>query len=109
MLDEGLVEATQTLRALEDGDVEDFYPIEPSRTPEPEVVEIQDAPPTKRSRVVNGSGKGAGVLSEEAMENVRFYAEMARKTAEEERKRKLPVKASIGGLLGGYGSGDESE
>jgi hypothetical protein len=108
MLDEGLVEATQTLRALEDGDVEDFYPIEASR--DLDIEEVSDEPPTKRIKNGGeGMAKGAGVLSAEAMENVRFYADLARKTAEEERKRKVPAKAGIGGLLGGYGSDEESD
>lgn len=104
MLDEDLIEATQTLRALEDGDEEDFYPIEASKSEE-------DERPTKRIRNVDdgetGKGKG-GMLGGEALENIRFYAEMRRKQAEEERKRKVPVKTGMS-LLGGYGSGDESD
>lgn len=99
MLDENLVEATQTLRALEDGDEEDFYPIEPS-APSPEA---EDDRPAKRSRAEeNGSAKG--MLGGDALDNIKFYAEMARKQAEEERKRKVPIKAGLPGLLGGYDS-----
>ena len=124
MLDENLVEAAQTLRTLEDGDVEDFYPIEPSRpspSPEPE-------PPAKRIR--NGGAArleqdgdevpkhkatvhgGGGLLSEDAMDNLRYYAEMTRKQAEERGKKVVTSTATrpgIATLLGGYGSGDESD
>jgi hypothetical protein len=98
MIDENLVEATQALRALEDGDEEDYYPIEPSApSPEPE-----DSRPAKRSKSdQNGSG---GMLGGDAMDNIKFYADLARKQAEEERKRKMPAKADITGLLGGYDS-----
>ena len=119
MMDEGLIEATQTLRALEDGDVEDFYPIEASR---PDDQDEEDERPQKRIRngdtggsgnasaaaTTNGSGSGAskaGLLGGEALENIRYYAEMSRKQAAEdqERKRKLPSKGGMS-LLGGYGS-----
>jgi hypothetical protein len=105
MLDENLIEATQTLRALEDGDEEDFYPIEASKP------DSEDERPVKRIR--NGDGGDAGVgksgmLGGEALENIRYYAELRRKQAEEERKRKVPVKTGMS-LLGGYGSDDESD
>lgn len=107
MLDENLVEAAQTLRALEDGDEEDFYPIEPL-APEQEEEE-EDVRPAKR---VKATGGGNGMFDEEAMENLKFYAEMARKQAveEAERKRKVPSKpAGVASLLGGYGSADDSD
>ena len=107
MLDENLVEATQALRALEDEDEEDYYPIEPS-APSPEEGER----PTKKSRgddVTSGGGEKIGMFGGDAMDNIKFYAEMARKQAEEDRKRKVPAKAGIAGMLGGYGSGDESD
>ena len=108
MLDENLVEAAQTLRTLEDGDEEDLYPIEPS-TGEP--VDEEGVRPAKRIKN-GGGGGGNGMFDEDAMDNLRFYAEMARKQAveEEERKRKVPNKtAGIAPLVAGYGSGDESE
>jgi len=107
MLDENLVEATQALRALEDGDEEDFYPIEPS-APSPD----EDERPAKKSRGddgATGGGERNGMFGGDAMDNIKFYAEMARKQAEEERKRKVPAKAGIAGLLGGYESGEESD
>jgi hypothetical protein len=108
MLDENLVEATQALRALEDGDEEDYYPIEAS-APSPEE---EDERPTKKSRgddVAYKGGEKVGMFGGDAIDNIKFYAEMARKQAEEERKRKVPAKAGIAGMLGGYGSGDESD
>lgn len=111
MLDENLVEAAQTLRALEDGDEEDFYPIEPS-VPEPE--DDEDQRPLKRIRGngetdgANGGGERIGIFSADAIDNIKFYAEMARKQREEaEAKTKGPAKGMA--LLGGYGSGDESD
>lgn len=119
MLDEGLIEATQTLRALEDGDEQDFYPIEASRPDD----EADDERPQKRIRngedgpdgpaSSNGASASAnkgGLLGGGVLENIRYYAEMNRKQAEEDRKRKVPVPAKTGmSLLGGYGSGDESD
>ena len=105
MLDENLVEAAQTLRALEDGDEEDFYPIEPSIAQ----VEVEEIRPAKK---VNANGGGHGLFDEEAMDNLRFYAEMARKQANEEaeRKRKLPSRpVAVASLLGGYDSANESD
>ena len=116
-MDENLIEATQTLRALEDGDVEDFYPIEASR---PEEVEEEDERPQKRIRngdsnggsapTTNGASAKAGLLGGDALENIRYYAEMSRKQAEEdkERKRKVPPKSGMS-LLGGYGSDGDSD
>lgn len=119
MLDDNIIEASQTLRALEDGDTEDFYPIEASRdspSPEPE-----DARPAKRIRNgesdsngsgANGGAKQNGLFSADAMDNVRFYAEMARRQVEEDRAAKRaapPAKPNVTSMLGGYGSGDESD
>jgi hypothetical protein len=133
MLDEGLVEAAQTIRALEDGDEEDFYPIEASAPSPPQSPphsantkrprngnEDEGVDGREKRRITNGSGGGGGgggggLLSGEAMENLRYYAEMARKQAEESRasaagaakkKKAAPVGMA---LLGGYGSGDESD
>lgn len=120
MMDENLIEATQTLRALEDGDVQDFYPIEASR---PDDLDEVDERPQKRLRKGESNGGSAapttnggtstgkaGLLGGEALENIRYYAEMSRKQAEEdkERKRKVPPKSGMS-LLGGYGSGDDSD
>lgn len=116
MLDENLIEATQALRALEDGDEEDFYPIEAS-APDGD----DDEPAAKRVKGSNGAAArieaapaptpDMGMLKGDALDNIRYYAEMARKQAEEDRKRKVPEVKKVGmaGLLGGYSSGDESD
>lgn len=121
MLDEGLVEAAQTIRALEDGDEEDFYPIEQSESSPP-----PSSSTTKRLRDGNeeegrrepkritGNGGIGGILGEDAMENLRFYADMAKRQAQEDRKqpvqKKVQPKTKVGmALLGGYGSGDDSD
>lgn len=132
MLDEGLVEAEQTLRTLEDGEEEDFYPIIASRRLDDDDQDGSDGGrPSKRIRNgSNGVGDGdgedeqekvdrgpAGLLGHDALDNIRFYADMARKQAEEDRKRKVPTKAAAVkappkktgmALLGGYSSGDDS-
>lgn len=126
MLDESLVEAAQTIRALEDGDEEDFYPIEPS-APSPPPPTRQIAAPPKRARIGNGAAEAeaeegpaskkrsngggiGGLLSEDAMENLKFYADMAKKQAEEARTRTQKKAPPTGmALLGGYGSGDDSD
>lgn len=101
MLDEDLVEATQAVRALEDGDVEDFYHIEASK---PEEEEEEDRPAKK------GKSEG-GFFNADALDNIKFYAELAKKQVEEEREkvRKVPARQVGMSLLGGYGSGDESD
>ncbi|GMK57605.1 hypothetical protein CspeluHIS016_0404390 [Cutaneotrichosporon spelunceum] len=100
-LDPQLVEASQSLRALEEGNEADYYPIEALE--EPDVV---DERPAKRARADEPQG---GILGGDALENIKFYAEMARKNAAEERNRKVPAKATGVALLGGYGSGEESD
>ncbi|ADV24154.1 pre-mRNA-splicing factor CWC2 [Cryptococcus gattii E566] len=104
MLDEDLVEATQAVRALEDGDVEDFYHIEASKPEEDEEEEEENRPAKK------GKSEG-GFFNADALDNIKFYAEMVKKQAEEEREkaRKVPTKQVGMSLLGGYGSGDESD
>lgn len=105
-LDPQLVEASQSLRALEEGNEADYYPIEQ------EVVEEER--PAKRARADGAGPEGkevaGGILGGDALENIKFYAEKARQQAEEERNRKVPPKKASGmALLGGYGSGDESD
>jgi len=116
-LDENLVEAAQTLRALEEGNEDEFYPIEASE----EVEEVEDHRPAKRARgETSNSGSSApapgpaGILGGDTLENIKYYAEMARKQAEEARTRKTPAtaakpKATGVALLGGYGSDSDDE
>ncbi|WWC64394.1 pre-mRNA-splicing factor CWC2 [Kwoniella dejecticola CBS 10117] len=120
MLDEDLVEATQTIRALEEGDVEDFYHIEQSKPEDiPEQPEEAEDRPTKKVKSANGNG---GFFDADALDNLKFYAEIAKKQAQENqnqdrlKERKVPPKAvakpAAGGMasmLGGYGSDDESD
>lgn len=102
-LEDNLIEASQTLRALEDGDIDDLYEIEQ----QPEVSE--DTRPAKRSKAEDGKpAPKAGLLGGDTLENIKYYAELARKQAEEDRTRKVPAKAGMG-LLSGYGSGDDSD
>lgn len=101
-LDPQLVEASQSLRALEEGNEADYYPIE---APQEEEYE-EEQRPAKRARADEAAG---GILGGDALENIKFYAEMARKQAEEERNRKVPIKTTGMALLGGYSSGDESD
>ncbi|ODO05438.1 pre-mRNA-splicing factor CWC2 [Cryptococcus wingfieldii CBS 7118] len=109
MLDDELVEATQTIRALEDGDVEDLYEIEASADHAQNGEggegegEGEEGRPAKR-------GKTDGFFGADALDNIKFYADLARKQAEERvKERKVPEKKVGMALLGGYGSGDESD
>jgi hypothetical protein len=111
-LDENLVEAAQTLRALEEGNTADFYHIEASD-------EIEERP-AKRAR---GAGAGAGAASEPAakapaagllggdtLDNIKYYAEMARQQAQEARRKPAPAAVPKGvALLGDYGSDSDDE
>lgn len=91
------------MRALEDGDIEDLYEIEQR----PEVPE--DTRPAKRAKAEDGKpAQKAGLLDGDTLENIKYYAELARKQAQEDRSRKVPAKGAMG-LLSGYGSGDESD
>ena len=134
MLDENLVEAAQTLRALEEGDEQDFYPIEAPNS-DPQVSsqrQIESTRPAKRIRkgtssddrpseaeVVNGKGDVAarpvavaeGMFSADTMDNLRFYAEMTKQQKEEDRlkERKIPPKPAMASLLGAYGSDEDSD
>lgn len=95
-VNESVVEAEQAVRALEEGDVEDFYPIEAPPSPE-----AAPEPAAKRVKT--------GLLDPEALDNLRYYAQVARKQAEAERKAKGVAPVGVQSLLGGYGSGDESD
>lgn len=106
-LDENLIEAAQSLRALEDGDVEDLYHIEASEdVPAPATRSGGgggDERPAKKARTADNGPEG--LIGGDALDNIKYYAEMARKQAEEERTRKAPAKPAAGmALLGGYGS-----
>ncbi|OCF61099.1 pre-mRNA-splicing factor CWC2 [Kwoniella mangroviensis CBS 10435] len=119
MLDEGLVEAAQTVRALEEGDEQDFYHIEHSKDNEEDEEELPEQPsdeddkeqrrPIKKVKNTNG-----GFFDADALDNLKFYAELAKKQALEDqervKERKVPAKpAGMASLLGGYGSGDDSD
>lgn len=98
-MQDDFVEAVQAVRALEDGDEEDFYPIEAPEEPE------EDARPVKRAK----ADVPAGLLGGEALDNIKYYADLARKQAEEARTRKVPAPKGGMALLGGYDSGDDSD
>ena len=109
-IDENLVEAAQTVRALEEGDEEDFYPIEDSVPDEPEERPSKRARADEDHAATNGSSNGHlreknGFFSADTMDNLKFYAEMTRKQAE--KATVAPAKTGMA-LIGGYGSGDES-
>ncbi|WWC71836.1 pre-mRNA-splicing factor CWC2 [Kwoniella pini CBS 10737] len=115
MLDEDLVEATQTIRALEEGDTEDFYHIEQSKPEEKEdegIPDQQEERPTKKVKSSNAGG--GGFFDADALDNLKFYAEIAKKQALENqdrvKERKVPAKpVGMASLLGGYGSDDDSD
>jgi hypothetical protein len=84
------------VKTLEDGDVEDLYPI-PDPLQEPEQ-EDEAAPAAKRQ-------KTEGLFSGDAMDNIKYFADLAR--AQAQQRAKAPVekaKPSASALVGGYGS-----
>ncbi len=122
-IDSNLVEAVQSIRTLEDGETENFYPIEASGGNDDDGDDDQRQ--SKRARVDDSisGGAGGGIFGKDAMENIKYFADMARKQAEEARASiggpgtgmgttskpaggASAAKAKAGGLgaLGGYGS-----
>ncbi len=103
-----LIEAVQSVQTLENEEEEDYYPIEASAPEESN----GDERPSKRARIEGGESKqNGGLLGHEAIDNLKYFAEMARQQADEARKQKATakpvVKPSAMGLLGGYGSDSE--
>jgi len=103
-----LVEAVQAVRTLEDGETENLYPIEASQS---DAAEQEDGPAAKRARTETGAGKqngASGLLGQDAVENIKYFADLARQQAAEANARKVVAKPAAKpnpmGLLGGYGS-----
>lgn len=114
-IDENLIEAVQAVGALEEGREQDFYPIAQEDASD-EGAERGG----KRLRLENGSAVNGGVdqepeqkngiLGGAALENLLYYAEMAKKQAEEMKQTKKQAAPKPGmGLLGGYGSDSEED
>lgn len=110
-----MVEAVQAIGALEEGREEDYYPIVE------EVGEVEEeGRPGKRLRLENGSAAGGaesatatkknGILGGEALDNLLYFAELAKKQAAEVKRAGQPVAPKVGmGALGGYGSDSDEE
>lgn len=103
-----LIEAVQSVQTLEKEEEEDYYPIEASAPEESN----GDERPSKRARTDDGETKSnGGLLGHEAIDNLKYFADLAREQAESARKRKEDtkpvVKPNAMGLLGGYGSDSE--
>ncbi|OCF32172.1 pre-mRNA-splicing factor CWC2 [Kwoniella heveanensis CBS 569] len=118
ILDEDLVEAAQAVRTLEEGEEQDFYHIEPSKSDHDDSDNGADGVNDVVERPAKRVKSGNGFFDEDALDNLKFYAELAKKQAEESqervKERKVPPKpaakpAGMASLLGGYGSGDESD
>jgi hypothetical protein len=114
-IDGNLIEAVQAVGALEEGREEDYYPIA-------QADDEGDQRAGKRLRLEdgsasNGAGNGDtsseaknGILGGGALENLLYYAELAKKQAEEIKKANKPaVPKTAVGLLGGYGSESEDD
>ncbi|KAJ9093858.1 hypothetical protein QFC21_006231 [Naganishia friedmannii] len=111
-----LVEAVQAVKALEDGDVDDLYPI-PDPTRERE--EDNDEPPSKRLRLEGGpsaaSAGGGGLFGGDAMENIKYFADLARQQAQQQQQASngkptaATSKPNASALVGGYGSDSDAE
>lgn len=122
-IDGNMVEAVQAIGALEEGREEDYYPIalEDGQGEE-------DGRPSKRLRLENGSAtngsgdnsainaesgnatKKSGILGGQALDNLLYFAELAKKQAAEVKRAAQPAAPKVGmGLLGGYGSESEED
>lgn len=111
-MDSNLVEAVQAVQSLENEEVENYYAIEASAA-----VEEEEGRAGKRQRLAiepaASGGPGSGLMGGDAMENLKYFADLARKQAEEDRieaqktkaVKTAPAKKAAGlGALGGYGS-----
>lgn len=122
-----LVEAVQAVKALEDGDVDDLYPIpDPSREQQEDNGDGEELPPSKRMRLENGPGSGGappssasavggGLFGGDAMENIKYFADLARQQAQQQQAANgktttsAASKPNASALVGGYGSDSEEE
>ncbi|KAJ9117394.1 hypothetical protein QFC24_006490 [Naganishia onofrii] len=122
-----LVEAVQAVKALEDGDVDDLYPIpDPSREQQEDNGDGEEPPPSKRMRLENGpssggappssaSAVGGGLFGGDAMENIKYFADLARQQAQQQQAANgktttsAASKPNASALVGGYGSDSEEE
>ena len=122
-IDGNMVEAVQAIGALEEGREEDFYPIALEDGDDEEAGRSG-----KRLRLENGSAatgttvgdagnaasltttKKNGILGGEALDNLLYFAELAKKQAAEVKRAGQPAAPKTGmGALGGYGSDSEED
>ena len=97
------MEAVQAVKTLEDGHVEDLYPIPDPLQAEPEPEDAQEGPAAKRQRT-------EGLFSGDAMDNIKYFADLARAQAQQRAKAPVEkVKPSASALVGGYGSDSDDE
>lgn len=115
-----LVEAVQAVKALEDGDVDDLYPIPDPTQEQPKTSDgdTADAPPTKRMRLEDrpssSSAAAGGLFDTEALENIKYFADLARQQAQQQQAltssgKTTASKPSASALVGGYGSDSDAE
>ncbi|KAJ9114077.1 hypothetical protein QFC22_005897 [Naganishia vaughanmartiniae] len=121
-----LVEAVQAVKALEDGDVDDLYPIpDPTMSSSRGVQQDDngdgDEPPSKRMRLEDGTSSTAagGLFGGDAMENIKYFADLARQQAQQQQQQAstsngktaavAASKPSASALVGGYGSDSDEE
>lgn len=106
-----MIEAVQAVKTLEDGDLEDLYPI-------PDPLQEDDEPASKRARIEGppGATPQGGLFGGDAMENIKYFADLARqqvqaqqKQRQEQVKKAQPLKPSASALVGGYGSDSDEE
>lgn len=80
--------------------MEDLYPI-----PDPLLEEEEQEPAAKRARTDAG-----GLFSGDAMDNIKYFADLARAQAEQRMKAPVVKKGpSASALVGGYGSDSDDE
>ena len=106
-----LIEAVQAVKTLEDGDLEDLYPI-------PDPLQEDEEPTSKRARIEGAPASApqqGGLFGGDAMENIKYFADLARQQAQQqqqqqqEAKKAQPAKPNASALVGGYGSDSDEE
>lgn len=66
--------------------------------------ELEEQQPAKKARL-----EGGAIVPGDALENIKFYADLARKQQQQQQAQQKPKVVPGLGALGGYGSGSESD
>ncbi|KAJ9091003.1 hypothetical protein QFC19_009299 [Naganishia cerealis] len=110
-----LVEAVQAVKSLEEGNVDELYPI-----PDPEQ-QAEEEPPAKRMRRLENVAAsaqqpaGGALFGADALENIKYFADLARQQRQQQQEGAAngmaegKGKPSASALVGGYGSDSDAD